>query len=160
MHYLYFQAGVLLSIIEMADYYTVTIGNVRSWLNPEEIMKVLESFSSIRRVRRLAAHVWRHFGEDRLFDEAASLSYTSLLSMVPLLAVGFGVASVFPVFQQWSEQLKTFIFTNFVPALRRSDTDVPYRFSGKRGKAYPDGYSGFDYHCAYCWWSESNGRLT
>lgn len=78
-------------------------------------MKVLESFSSILRVRRLAAHVWRHFGEDRLFDEAASLSYTSLLSMVPLLAVGFGVASVFPVFQQWSEQLKTFIFTNFVP---------------------------------------------
>ena len=79
-------------------------------------MNVLESFSSIPRVRRLAAHVWRHFGEDRLFDEAASLSYTSLLSMVPLLAVVFGVASIFPVFQQWSEQLQTFVFTNFVPA--------------------------------------------
>ena len=79
-------------------------------------MKVLDSFSSIPRVRRLAAHVWRHFGEDRLFDEAASLSYTSLLSMVPLLAVVFGVASVFPVFQQWGEQLQTFVFTNFVPA--------------------------------------------
>lgn len=79
-------------------------------------MNVLESFSSIPRVRRLAAHVWRHFSEDRLFDEAASLSYTSLLSMVPLLAVVFGVASIFPVFQQWSEQLKTFVFTNFVPA--------------------------------------------
>lgn len=79
-------------------------------------MNVLESFSSIPRVRRLASHVWRHFGEDRLFDEAASLSYTSLLSMVPLLAVMFGVASIFPVFQQWSEQLQSFVFTNFVPA--------------------------------------------
>lgn len=79
-------------------------------------MNVLESFSSIPRVRRLAAHVWRHFGEDRLFDEAASLSYTSLLSMVPLLAVVFGVASIFPVFQQWSEQLQSFVFSNFVPA--------------------------------------------
>lgn len=79
-------------------------------------MNVLESFSSIPRVRHLAAHVWRHFGEDRLFDEAASLSYTSLLSMVPLLAVVFGVASIFPVFQQWSEQLKSFVFSNFVPA--------------------------------------------
>ena len=79
-------------------------------------MNVLESFSSIPRVRRLAAHVWRHFKEDRLFDEAASLSYTSLLSMVPLLAVVFGVASIFPVYQQWSEQLQSFIFTNFVPA--------------------------------------------
>ena len=79
-------------------------------------MNVLESFSSIPRVRRLASHVWRHFSEDRLFDEAASLSYTSLLSMVPLLAVVFGVASIFPVFQQWSEQLQSFVFTNFVPA--------------------------------------------
>jgi membrane protein len=79
-------------------------------------VNVLESFSSIPRLKRLAAHVWRHFGEDRLFDEAASLSYTSLLSMVPLLAVVFGVASAFPVFQHWSEQLKTFVFTNFVPA--------------------------------------------
>jgi len=79
-------------------------------------LNVLESFSSIPRVRRLASHVWRHFGEDRLFDEAASLSYTSLLSMVPLFAVVFGVASIFPVFQQWSEQLQSFVFTNFVPA--------------------------------------------
>jgi len=78
-------------------------------------VNVLESFSSIPRVKRLAAHVWRHFSEDRLFDEAASLSYTSLLSMVPLLAVVFGVASAFPVFQQWSEQLQSFVFTNFVP---------------------------------------------
>ncbi|MCP4044459.1 MAG: YihY family inner membrane protein [Gammaproteobacteria bacterium] len=79
-------------------------------------MNVLESFSSGPKVKRLAAHVWRHFSEDRLFDEAASLSYTSLLSMVPLLAVVFGVASAFPVFQQWSEQLQTFVFSNFVPA--------------------------------------------
>ncbi len=79
-------------------------------------MNVLESFSSLPRIKRLAAHVWRHFREDRLFDEAASLGYTSLLSMVPLLAVVFGIASAFPVFQQWSEQLTNFVFANFVPA--------------------------------------------
>lgn len=79
-------------------------------------MNVLESFSSVPQVKRLAAHVWRHFSEDRLFDEAASLSYTSLLSMVPLLAVVFGIASAFPVFQQWSEQLQNFVFSNFLPS--------------------------------------------
>ncbi len=79
-------------------------------------MNVLESFSSIPRIKQLATHVWRHFGEDRLFDEAASLSYTSLLSMVPLLAVVFGVASAFPVFEQWSDQLQAFVLENFVPA--------------------------------------------
>ena len=79
-------------------------------------MDALHSFGNIPRVRRLAAHVWRHFGEDRLFDEAASLSYTSLLSMVPLLAVVFGVASIFPVFEDWSEKLKSVVFNNFVPS--------------------------------------------
>ncbi len=65
--------------------------------------------------RRLLRHMWRHFQEDRCFAEAASLSYTSLLSLVPLLAVVLGIASAFPVFDQWAEQLKTVLFDNLVP---------------------------------------------
>jgi membrane protein len=91
-------------------------------------VSVLDSFNSIPRIKRLGSHVWRHFGEDRLFDEAASLSYTSLLSMVPLLAVVFGVASAFPVFQQWSDQLQAFVFDNFVPA------------SGEQVQVYIEGF--------------------
>lgn len=66
--------------------------------------------------RRLMRHVWKHFREDRLFEEAASLSYTSLLALVPLLAVIFGVISIFPVFSEWSGQFQQFVFSNFVPA--------------------------------------------
>ncbi len=68
------------------------------------------------RFRRLMRHVWKHFKEDRLFEEAASLSYTSLLALVPLLAVIFGVISVFPVFSEWSVSFQNFVFSNFVPA--------------------------------------------
>ena len=68
------------------------------------------------RLRRLLRHVWQHFQEDRCLEEAASLSYTSLLAMVPLLAVIFGVISIFPVFSQFSGKLQTFIFSNFMPA--------------------------------------------
>ncbi len=68
------------------------------------------------RIKRLANHSWKHFQEDRSLEEAASLSYTSLLAMVPLLAVIFGVVAAFPVFSQVSDKLKTFIFTNFIPA--------------------------------------------
>lgn len=68
------------------------------------------------RFRRLMRHVWKHFQEDRLFEEAASLSYTSLLALVPLLAVMVGVISIFPVFSEWSGQFRSFIFSNFVPA--------------------------------------------
>jgi len=70
----------------------------------------------LMRVKRLAKHVWKHFSEDRCFEEAASLSYTSLLALVPLLAVIFGIVAAFPVFSDWSEQLKLFIFKNFLPA--------------------------------------------
>lgn len=93
-------------------------------------MSVLKQFSDIPHVKRLASHVWKHFGENRLFDEAASLSYTSLLSMVPLLAVIFGVASAFPVFEQLNAQLQSFIFNNFVPA------------SGGQIKAYIESFLG------------------
>jgi membrane protein len=68
------------------------------------------------RIRRLANHSWKHFQEDRCLEEAASLSYTSLLAMVPLLAVIFGVVAAFPVFGQVSENLQSFIFANFIPA--------------------------------------------
>ncbi len=57
------------------------------------------------RAKRLAHHVWNHFREDRCLEEAASLSYTSLLAMVPLLAVIFGVVAAFPVFSQVSDKL-------------------------------------------------------
>ena len=71
---------------------------------------------NMQRVRHLAAHVWRHFKQDRCFEEAASLGYTSLLAIVPLLAVVFGVASAFPVFDRWVIELQAFIFDNFIPA--------------------------------------------
>jgi membrane protein len=67
-------------------------------------------------IKQLTAHVWRHFRQDRCFEEAASLGYTSLLAIVPLLAVVFGVASAFPVFDRWTGELQSFIFENFIPA--------------------------------------------
>jgi membrane protein len=78
----------------------------------------------LKRANRLARHVWKHFQEDRCFEEAASLGYTSLLAMVPLLAVTFGIISAFPVFNQWSANLQAFIFDNFMPAT--GEQIVPY----------------------------------
>jgi membrane protein len=60
--------------------------------------------------------VWVHFQEDRSMAEAASLAYTSLLSLVPLLAVVFGVTAAFPVFNEWADQLQAFILQNFMPS--------------------------------------------
>jgi membrane protein len=90
----------------------------------ETVNSVLDVPQQVARGRRLARHVWAHFQEDRCLEEAASLSYTSLLSMVPLLAVVFGIVSVFPVFSQWSNDLQSLIFDNFLPDT--GEQIVPY----------------------------------
>ncbi|MEG3126313.1 virulence factor BrkB family protein [Pantoea cypripedii] len=60
--------------------------------------------------------LWRRIDEDNMTTQAGNLAYVSLLALVPLVAVVFALFAAFPVFSDISEQLKNFIFTNFVPA--------------------------------------------
>ncbi|RBG12463.1 hypothetical protein BRM76_01170, partial [Xanthomonas oryzae pv. oryzae] len=64
--------------------------------------------------------LWRRFLDDRLFQAAASLAYTTVFALVPLAIVVFGVLSAFPAFNEWKDALTDFIFTNFVPGAARS----------------------------------------
>ncbi len=48
---------------------------------------------------------------------AASLAFTSLLALVPLLVVGFATLSLFPAFEAWQDTLQDFIFKSFVPGM-------------------------------------------
>lgn len=75
-----------------------------------------EALRDPRWARAFGAHLWRHFREDRSFEAAAALSYTSLLALVPLMAVMLGVISAFPVFDRWANELESYVFANFVPA--------------------------------------------
>ena len=69
-----------------------------------------------RWLKAFGRHCWRHFKEDRSFESAAALTYTSLLALVPLMAVMLGVLSGFPVFERWTIELETYVFSQFVPA--------------------------------------------
>ena len=71
----------------------------------------------------LPGHTWRfmrlvyaRFGEDRLNRVAEALSYTTVLSIVPLTTLVFGLFSVFPVFEKWMMAVQTFLYSHFVPA--------------------------------------------
>lgn len=57
-----------------------------------------------------------HFNKDRCTYIAAALTFTSLLSLVPLMTVGFAILRAFPAFQDLSTTVNDFIFSNFVPA--------------------------------------------
>lgn len=57
----------------------------------------------------------RRFDEDRCVQIAASLTYTTLLSLVPLVVIALTVISAFPAFTGLMVQLKIFLLTNMVP---------------------------------------------
>lgn len=59
--------------------------------------------------------VQRRFREDRCFQFAASLTYTTLLALVPIITIALTVLSALPVFTELTTQLKVFILSNFVP---------------------------------------------
>ena len=59
--------------------------------------------------------VARRFYEDRGAQIAGSLTFTTLLSIVPLLTVALALATAFPVFDQAIGTLQIFLFENFLP---------------------------------------------
>lgn len=61
------------------------------------------------------AFVLRRFGQDDCLRVAASLSYTSLLALVPLLTIAFAIFSAFPVFEEVEAQVRTEILGVLVP---------------------------------------------
>lgn len=72
--------------------------------------------AAVRDLAGLGLHAGRRFRGDRCLAVAASLSYTTLLAIVPLAAVGLATFSAFPVFEGVQETLQKFLFSNFVPA--------------------------------------------
>lgn len=68
------------------------------------------------RLRAFARFLWRRFRDDKCFETAGALSYTTLFAVVPMLAAVVAVVSVFPVFASLRDSVTRFIFRNFVPA--------------------------------------------
>jgi membrane protein len=67
-------------------------------------------------VGRFVAYLGRRFSADRCVQVAASLTFTSWLSIVPAVAVGFALAAVFPVFTGVKGELESFLADNFLPS--------------------------------------------
>lgn len=63
----------------------------------------------------LAGRVRRRFRQDRLGQVASSLTFTTLLALVPLITIMLTVVSAFPMFEEWSIAFKRFLLTTLVP---------------------------------------------
>lgn len=55
------------------------------------------------------------FKQDHCTQMAASLTFTTLLSLVPLITIALTLFSAFPVFADFSGQIKSFMLSNMMP---------------------------------------------
>lgn len=78
--------------------------------------------------------VAERFSRHEAPQNAAALTYTTLLSLVPLMAVTFAVFSAFPVADRVYEIVQDFVFENFVPTSGEVLQQYLSEFSGKAAR--------------------------
>jgi membrane protein len=86
------------------------------------------------RLSAFARFLWRQFRDDKCFEAAGALSFTSLFAIVPLLAAMFAMLSVFPVFAELRDRLSNFLFQNFVPAAGETVQGYLLQFAGNASR--------------------------
>src|SRR6185312_3784311 len=62
------------------------------------------------RLHSFGRFLWQRFVDDKCFETAGALSYTTLVSLVPL------TVALLTMFETARETLLNFMFNNFVPA--------------------------------------------
>lgn len=69
----------------------------------------------LRAAWEFAVALVNRFREERATQTAGSLTYTTLLALVPLLTVALAAATAFPVFDEWIASLQRFVTENLLP---------------------------------------------
>ena len=59
--------------------------------------------------------IFTRFKQERCLEMAASLTFTTLLSLVPLITIALTLFSAFPVFADFSAQIKSFVLGHMPP---------------------------------------------
>lgn len=75
--------------------------------------RVALSWSTV--TARFLTYLWQRFETDDGMRLAAGLSYASLLSLVPLLAIVLGMLSLFPAFEGAQERVVATLLEDFLP---------------------------------------------
>lgn len=79
--------------------------------------------------------VYRRFREERCFQLCGSLTFTTLLALVPLVTIALTVMTAFPVFANFTATLRDFVLSNLVPeAESRAATTYVQQFSDNAGR--------------------------
>lgn len=79
------------------------------------IRSLLDIVRQFKLLANFVVLVYRRFKEERCFQLCGSLTFTTLLALVPLITIMLTVVTAFPVFDDIVETLRRFVVTNLVP---------------------------------------------
>jgi membrane protein len=89
----------------------------------------------LRQLGRFLAHVLRRFDQDRCLQIASSLTFTTLLALVPLATIALTLMSAFPLFSGLAEQIRAFLLENTLPeAAGEVVSGYMEQFTGRAGR--------------------------
>jgi membrane protein len=78
-------------------------------------LSLTNTLISVRALRFTASLLLARLREDRLGQTAGSLTFTTALSLVPLLAVALAIFSAFPAFGKFQLTLQGYLLENLIP---------------------------------------------
>ncbi len=105
-------------------------------------MRTLVSNERLAGGGRFARYVAVRFFADDALRAAAALAYTSLLALVPLLAIGLALLAAFPAFDDVRGQLQQFVFENFAPDIGAAVQEHVAEFVARAGELTAAGVVG------------------
>ncbi len=89
----------------------------------------------VRQLGLFLVHVCKRFNRDRCLQIASSLTFTTLLALVPLITIALTLVSAFPVFSGLGEQIRAFLLANMLPETAgKVVAGYIEQFAGRAGK--------------------------
>src|SRR5690625_4032575 len=105
---------------------------------PQETMELTEGqpsgdpHSNKSRAVHFIQHLVEHLAQRNLTQTASSLTFTSILAMVPLLTVVLSIFTAFPIFQDFRVSLEEFLTSKLMPdAVSANVMDYLNQFASK-----------------------------
>ena len=91
--------------------------------------------SKLRQLGRFLVHVLRRFDQDRCLQIASSLTFTTLLALVPAVTITLTLMSTLPFFSSLGEHIHGFLLANMLPD-KAGKVVAGYidQFSGRAGR--------------------------
>lgn len=98
-------------------------------------LKKLGTLAFWTRVAGFSQFVWRRLTQDRCLQTAGSLTFTTMLAIVPLITIALSLFSAFPMFNSISITFRNFILSHLLPDTAGRITNLYMRhFSENTGK--------------------------